>query len=1029
MLYPENKSKELHFETFKNPGPEYRGAPFWAWNCALNEETLLREIEAMKEMGFGGFHMHVRVGMATEYLGSEFMAHVRSCAEKARKEHMLAWLYDEDKWPSGTAGGLVTKTEHFRARFLRFSQKPGEGKLLARYAVRLDDAGCLAEYIRLNNKEPWPEARSGEPYRRYHASLCVQEPSPWFNMQTYVDTLSKPAVERFAELTHERYLRLLGRDFGTLVPAIFTDEPQSPEKEPLPEAISPEDAQLPWTEDLAVTYQKAYGDDILDTLPELVWELPEGVSRARYRFHDHVAERFAQGFADTLGAWCKKHSIMLTGHMMQEDTLESQTGSLGDCMRSYRSFQLPGIDMLCDERNFNTAKQAQSAARQYGCPGVLSELYGVTNWNFRFYQHKLQGDWQAALGVSVRVPHLYWVSMRGEAKRDYPASIGHQSPWYREYKYIEDHFARVNAAMTRGKPICKIAVIHPVESYWLHWGPRAQTKDARDELDERFAQLAEWLLYNQLDFDYVCESLLPGQYDPKGEGFQIGEMRYDVVLAPNMETIRGTTLSALKEFAAKGGRVIFAGRAPEYVEAQPSGEAFDFAAEDAKEIRWSKAELLRALEEYRLHSVMEDGAAAGNIFSQWREDGKYRWLFLCHVNGPKKTYLSEARRLKINLKGEWRAELYDTLTGEVHALPTEYRDEQTHIEWQACPQDSLLLRLAPGRQNAYRLEKPIYKPLCELPAVAPVTLSEPNVLLLDMPEHALDNGAWEAPDEILRVCDKYKKQLGLLGAIAEGCQPYILQKQSTPKHTVRLRYQIQSNVEIDHVQLAAEDLDVLNITWNNIAVGNMRPEGHYVDEAFEVISLGALREGENVLEIAKPFGEVTTLESCYLLGDFGVEVRGRETTVTGPVNELAFGSWTHQGLPFYGGNVTYHANVELNHVYGSAVALDAPHFNLPVLGVSMDGGEPLPIALSPFRAELGRPAPGTHAIDITAYGNRVNTFGAVHNCDPTWRWHGPDAWRTQDDDWSYEYVLHPCGILKSPTLLSAEMELPEDYSA
>ena len=1029
MLYPENKSDELKPETFKNPGAEYRGAPFWAWNCELNEQTLLREIEAMKAMGFGGFHMHPRVGMTTEYLGSGFMTLVRACAEKARQERMLAWLYDEDKWPSGAAGGLVTKDERFRARYLRFSQTPGQGEPLARYAVRLDRNGCLAAYRRLKDDEKpvgvagKPPAHENEEQVRY-ASLCVDGPSPWFNMQTYVDTLSRPAVERFVEVTHERYLKLLGRDFGTLVPAIFTDEPQSPDKEPLPEATSCDDARLPWTDDLPATYRKACGEDILDALPEIFWELPAGVSQARYRFHDHVAERFAQAFADTVGRWCEKHNLMLTGHMMREENLDSQTYSLGDCMRSYRSFQLPGIDMLCDRRELTTAKQAQSAARQYGRPGVLSELYGVTNWNFRFYQHKLQGDWQAALGVSVRVPHLYWVSMRGEAKRDYPASIGHQSPWYREYKWIEDHFARVNSAMTRGKAIVKIAVIHPVESYWLHYGPEAQTKDARDEMEERFAQLPEWLLYNQLDFDYICESLLPDQYDAKGEGFTVGEMHYDVILAPNMETIRGTTLRALQEFAAKGGRVIYAGRAPEYVDARPGSEACRLRAET---IGWSKRELLRALEPYRLHSVTERGGPAENLFSQWREDGNCCWLFLCHVNGPEKIYETEARRLQIDIKGAWCAELYDTFTGDTRPLPAEYDDGRTVLDWQAYPQDSLLLKLTPGRRNAYRQEALEYQPLCELPPLAPVTLGEPNVLVLDMPEYALDDEAWQSREEILRVCDKLKERLGLRNEIAEGCQPWVMKEEAAASNTVRLRYKIDSQIALGQVQLAVEDLDVLKLSWNHIALGNLSKaaDGYYVDEAFQVIRLGALKQGENILEIEKPFGKVTTLESCYLLGDFGVEVRGRTAKIIGAVKELAFGSWVHQGLPFYGGNVTYHAQVELKHEYGSAVALDIPHFAQPVLGVSMDGNESAPIALSPFRAELGRPAPEVHTIDVTAYGNRINTFGALHSCDHTRRWHGPDAWRTEGDDWSYEYVLQPCGILKAPVLLSAELQQPE----
>ena len=38
-------------------------------------------------MGLGGFHMHSRTGMATEYLGSEFMELISACVEKAEKEN------------------------------------------------------------------------------------------------------------------------------------------------------------------------------------------------------------------------------------------------------------------------------------------------------------------------------------------------------------------------------------------------------------------------------------------------------------------------------------------------------------------------------------------------------------------------------------------------------------------------------------------------------------------------------------------------------------------------------------------------------------------------------------------------------------------------------------------------------------------------------------------------------------------------------------------------------------------------------
>ena len=86
MLYKKNSEKVLSGELFKNPTSEYRGAPFWAWNCKMNKEMLTEQIEILKEMGFGGFHMHSRTGMDHEYLGEEFMELVSACVEKMHEK-------------------------------------------------------------------------------------------------------------------------------------------------------------------------------------------------------------------------------------------------------------------------------------------------------------------------------------------------------------------------------------------------------------------------------------------------------------------------------------------------------------------------------------------------------------------------------------------------------------------------------------------------------------------------------------------------------------------------------------------------------------------------------------------------------------------------------------------------------------------------------------------------------------------------------------------------------------------------------
>ena len=103
MLYKKNYLSTLSDELFRSPTSEYRAAPFWAWNCRLEEDELLRQIEIFHEMGFGGFHMHVRTGMDTEYLSDEFMHLIRSCTDKAKSEKMLGSMTRTDGPPAPPA--------------------------------------------------------------------------------------------------------------------------------------------------------------------------------------------------------------------------------------------------------------------------------------------------------------------------------------------------------------------------------------------------------------------------------------------------------------------------------------------------------------------------------------------------------------------------------------------------------------------------------------------------------------------------------------------------------------------------------------------------------------------------------------------------------------------------------------------------------------------------------------------------------------------------------------------------------------
>ena len=93
---------------FAQPGVAFRGKPFWSWNGVLEKDELVRQLSIFKEMGMGGAFMHSRTGLKTEYLGKEWFELINACADECEQLGLEAWLYDEDRWPSGTAGGMAT---------------------------------------------------------------------------------------------------------------------------------------------------------------------------------------------------------------------------------------------------------------------------------------------------------------------------------------------------------------------------------------------------------------------------------------------------------------------------------------------------------------------------------------------------------------------------------------------------------------------------------------------------------------------------------------------------------------------------------------------------------------------------------------------------------------------------------------------------------------------------------------------------------------------------------------------------------
>lgn len=1025
MLYLEKESAPLNLELFRNPTVDYRSVPFWSWNCRVSEQEISRQLDVFQQMGFGGVDIHPRTGLDTEYLGEEYLRLVRFTVEQCKEKGLRCWLYDDDRFPSGAADGLVTREPRFRQRCLLLTETarpdflPSEAEFNAAMAGGEAPGGWLAAIYavgdqgvrRLAAKE---EPRQGE--RRRYGYVMLLEPEEWFQGQTYVDVMNPVAIRRFIEVTHETYFREVGADFGGTVPAIFTDEPRMETRtnrhpKRLENNQSREEVILPWSDELRNRLLWEKGLDILDMAPALVYDLPES-PEMRYHFRNAASEQFVSSFLDQIGDWCRAHGILMTGHVLGEDTLSSQAASLGDCMRCYRGMDLPGVDVLCDDRQYLAVKQAASVAHQNGKAGVVSELYGVTEWNCDWKTFKLQGDWQAALGVTARVPHLSWMSMEGEAKRDWPGSIFDQAPWWQEFHTLEDYFARLNTVLTRGKPLIDVAVIHPVESMWMQLGTNEGTAKNQKKMDARFNQLVEDLLLHLVDFDLISESLLPDQHPSCSERkLHVGEMAYRVVAVPDMDTIRSSTLNLLEQFADKGGRIVFTGRIPDRVDAVPSKRAAKLA-ERCTLVR-SREELFELLKCEQRFLIQEGNHSADNLLAQLRQERNAYWLFLCHAKA-KEAEKDDWEKYQIQVRGNYEVTRFHPETGEISSVDAPWDGQNTLISWEAGSEDSLLLRFAPAQAGSTKGNDqetaPSYRPVHSFISPAEVSLNESNPLLLDYARGQIGYGEMTEKMEILRLDDWIRSQLGLRRRYGAMMQPYAMEEGKA--YPLTLYYEILSETKTS-CQLAMEHPEKCRIFFNGELV-EYEDQGWYVDRAIRRIRLPDIKEGVNRLQIRMDFHQKTNLENLFLLGNFDVEKQPGGNSVVTTKKRKSFGDITSQGLPFYSGILRYRMPFTLTETGNFRVWV--PHFQAALLKVALDGTPKGQIAFSPYRLALGQLKADVHLLEIDAYLGRHNGFGYLHNCDEDFRWFGPDAWRTTGNQWTDDYQLKPAGILSQVVL-------------
>ena len=1005
-------------ERFENPSSAERGKPFWAWNGALEKEELLHQIDVFHQMGFGGYFCHSRVGLKTEYLGEEWFELINACADRGSELGMETWLYDEDRWPSGCAGGLLTENKEYAMKFIRMNQVSAadfqwNNEILAAFCVELEGHTFW-------NKRRLQPGESPSDGVVLFFSIELMADDGYCNGHPYVDTMSRKATQRFIEMTHEQYKKHCGQRLGNVIKGIFTDEPHRGAVMCGTSLNNPNAEFLtPYTEALFPYIRERFGVELEDFLPELfLCKKGEDISRIKWIYMEALTSLFCENFLRQIYEWCEENHMLFTGHLLHEDTLTAQASMMGSLMRGYAFFHYPGIDILGGKNQaYWVVKQLTSVARQLGKQKILSELYGCTGWHMNFQQYKEVGDWQALMGINLRCQHLSWYTMEGENKRDYPASISLQSAWYRDYEYLETYFSRLHVFL-EGDDACDVLVINPIESIWCEiepgWSYFLEATGERAKQTERKYRDFFYLLYHQhIPFDYADEALLlqHGAVEKAKDGvfLRLGRCYYQTVLIHGLLTIRQSTLDLLREFVLSGGNVIFVDEYPSFIDAQ-----HEFSLPAA--FRHCTSEQLSEILHANIPAEITDNLTekiAEQIFVTVKRVFKNQTRFmLLNMDTSAST-----RQYTVSLPYIGRVERWDPRTGRREDVLSFFENGRTVFTVSLCGgQEALFLidSAVPAIPADQIEKKDRVRRIIPIKDAYRYRLEEKNILPLDMVICQIDDEPPFGPIEILKADRKIRRHWGLAYRGGEQLQPWYVRGRKEPViGKLRLIYSFSVKDLPRECALIIERSERYQISINQQPYQKDTTE-KWMDRCFDILPLDIhmLRTGKNIIELTADFRESLGIESIYLYGDFGVELCGLQSALIALPSMLKIDDLTKQGLPFYGAGITYQIEqlpkisdgerlvVRFDAAEAAYLRLTGQHVNRVM-------------AFAPFECDITDwIKDGLSALDITVMLNRRNTFGPLHLIPDRPSAIGPEHFLTEGDGFKSDgYSLIPQGSI------------------
>ena len=940
----------MFYKNLKNPPTKYRPAPFWSWNEKLNTAETAAQIREMEEVGIGGYFMHARGGLQTEYMSDEWFQNVKATLREGKKLGMKSWGYDENGWPSGFGSGLVNGLGlKYQQKYLRYEET---------------DTPVIRENTIINLEH------IGKNVHFYY------EVNPF-----YVDTLDGEVISEFIRVTHNAYKEKLGDEFSNMA-GFFTDEPQISRN------------GYPWSFIMEAEYKKAYGEELGPKLLDLFYQT-ETTTETKYKFFKLITNLFSENFMNNIYKWCCDNGSALTGHLVLEEGLYDQIISNGACMPHYEYMTIPGMDNLGRLLNrIECEMQLCSAANQLGKKQILSETFACCGWNVCFEELRWIYEHQMVHGVNYLCQHLEGYTLRGIRKRDYPATLFKQQPWWNDYRTFNDMMSRIGMLITEGEINHEILVLHSADSAWANFD--INNRGYAYHLCNAMVDTMNTLEHNQLQYHLGDATLMERHAKVKDGKIIIGTQYYSVVVVPPSDCLASNTVKLLKDFKSQGGLVIFAGRVPTMIDGKKSDEIIDFAKDCVNtSIENLSNEIPETLRKIKLsYDGNEPILTAVRRFAEQ----KMTMYYLMNPRNAKHDFIA-------TVKGN-SASLFNAMSGEEEAVCFAKNGDYIDVKSTIYSNGSVVLF--------------VYDEAVKTSAQKQNDSLVPLAFQKDWEITADDNAL------TLDYCDVYFD-----GELAHKNLPIndVQEKALSFGRKVNTKLVFNFNVKekgFKKTELVIETPEIFNIAVNGKAV-DKTVTGYYHDITFKTIDIFEyIMEGKNEIILECDFVQSDEvyknaknslifeseknklsydmeIEAIYLKGDFAVKTdnnfeklerralrtNGNFYLTTAPTTLIA-GEIASQGYPFFAGSMTFRQKINLATDECKNRSIKFDRLPSTVTRVTVNGNTANTIMWQPYEVNVSKYLiEGENEIKITVTGNLRNLLGPHHLADGENYWVTP----------------------------------------